>query len=267
MSNNQDLNNEEETQSSNVEIDISGDYAKLRDIGAQRIHEQTHIPKAQCEDLVEGYFKSMNRIQFLGFVSILEREYSFDLSSLKSAGMEYFSGIQEVPTIESEVFITPKNTKSYTKYYVLAAIILFFVVISSIPSSSNNTSVHKIDNKKIEEVTSKISTKEDFVEEKKPEKKVITEFKIIPETKLWVGYIDLNTGKKYQKTIDVNEELSLDPNGQWLLSLGHGYVDFSVNGELDTYKSYRSIRFLYEYGELKKLTRAEYLALNKGKEW
>jgi len=262
MSNNQDFNEEVSNN-----IDVSGDYQKLIGIGAQRIHEETHIPKAHCEDLVNGYFGSMNRIQFLGFVSILEREYSFDLGYLRAEGLEHFSHIKEVPTIESEVFITPKKTKSYTKYYVLAAIIIFFLVIVGVPSS-NTTQEHKIDNENIEQVTSKISTQEQELEEEvEPEAKVMTELKIIPKTKLWVGYIDINTGKKYQKTIELNEELSLDPTGHWLLSLGHGHVSFNVNGELDTYKNYRSMRFLYEYGELKKLTHAEFLSLNKGKEW
>jgi hypothetical protein len=136
--------------------------------------------------------------------------------------------------------------------------------------SSDTKHVHKIDNEKIEEVTSKISTENEYAveEEVKPEpKKVMSELKVMPKTKLWVGYIDLNTGRKYQKTIEVDEELSLDPNGQWLFSLGHGHVNFSVNGEIDSYKDYRSMHFLYEYGELKKLSRPEYLALNKGKEW
>lgn len=266
MSNNQDLN--EEVSNS---FDTSVDYEKLKDIGAQRIHEQTHIPKAQCEDLVNGYFGSMNRIQFLGFVSILEREYSFDLGYLRAEGLEHFSHIKEVPTIESEVFITPKNTKSYTKYYVLAAIIIFFFVLTGVPSS-NGTQEHRIDNENIEQVTSQISTQDQEMQEvatavEEEPQIVMTELKIIPRTKLWVGYINLNTGKKYQKIVDVTEELALDPTGHWLLSLGHGHVDFSVNGELDTYKDYRSIRFLYEYGELKKLTHAEFLALNKGQEW
>lgn len=265
MSENQDVNFEDTNKVTNA------NYEKIKSIGAQKIHEKTHIPKVSCEDLVNGYFKSMNKIQFLGFVSILEREYSLDLSDLRAEGMAHFSQIQESPTIESKVFITPKKTSSYTLYYIIAAVIIFIMVAVNMPSSDIEQN-HKIDNEQIEEVTSKIKPQEEIVpqnevEQIKPEEKVLNEFKIIPQTKLWVGYINLNTDKKQQITLEQSEELELDPKGHWLITLGHGHVTFNINGELDKHKDYRNIRFLYKDGHLKKINYEEFLDLNKGKEW
>ncbi|MCW8837318.1 MAG: hypothetical protein OQK11_01325 [Thiovulaceae bacterium] len=263
MSENQDMNLE------NINHVTSENYEKIKSIGAQKIHEQTHIPKVSCEDLVNGYFKAMNRIQFLGFVSILEREYSLDLSDLRAEGMAHFSQIEEVPTIESKVFITPKKTNSYALYYIVAALVIFIMVAINMPSS-DRVEQHKIDNAQIEEVASKLTPQEEALAEnqlEQSEPKVTDELKIIPQTKLWVGYINLNTGRKYQKIVEELEELELDPSGHWLITLGHGHVTFSINNELNNYKDYRNIRFLYKDGELKKITHQEFLDLNKGQEW
>ncbi|WP_373071283.1 hypothetical protein [Sulfurimonas sp.] len=273
MSDNLDLNVEE---SGNQEIEnkkLKDNYEALKKIGAQKIHEQTHIPKIQCEDLVNGYFESMNKIQFTGFVSILEREYSLDLRALKAEGLSFFEG-KDMPDIaESKVFITPKKTKNYTTFYIIAAILIFLVVLFGL-SSDNKKIEPKIDNKKIEQVTSKIIPKEIpdenttvEVKEEPQVQKELSPLKIIPNVKLWVGYINLNTGRKLQKIVPEFEALELDPKGHWLLSLGHGDVTFDVNGEVEKFKESRNIRLLYKDGELKKITYREFLALNKGREW
>lgn len=256
MSDNLDLGVEE---SSNQEIDnkkLKENYETLEKIGAQKIHEQTHIPKIQCEDLVNGYFESMNKIQFTGFVSILEREYSLDLSALKAEGMSFFEDKDDIPDIaESKVFITPKKTKNHTSLYIIAAILIFLVVLFGL-SSDDKKIEPKIDNKKIEQVASKITPKETPKENTQVEIEVLEEkelspLKIIPNVKLWVGYINLNTGRKFQKIVPEYEALELDPKGHWLLSLGHGDVTFDVNGELEKFKESKNIRLLYKDEELK----------------
>jgi hypothetical protein len=272
MSENQDLGVEESNNQA-VNEKLQENYEQLQSIGAQRIHEQTHIPKVQCEDLVSGYFESMNKIQFTGFISILEREYKTDLSALKEEGLAFFKSHNPEPVIEeSKVFVAPKRSKNYTLYYILAAVIIFLFAVFGLSSEEEKVE-HKIDNKKIEQVTSKIAPiQEDIIQEipqSEPEEiqSSVSELKIIPNVKLWVGYIDLDTGRKLQKTLEANEEFSLDPDTHWLLSLGHGDVSFKVNGELEEFKIARNIRLVYKDSELKKIGYQEFLSLNKGKEW
>jgi hypothetical protein len=272
---------------------VEQNYEQLKKIGAQKIHEQTHIPKVQCEDLVNGYFESMTKIQFIGFISILEREYSIDLSATKEEGLKYFSQQEETPRLEeSKVFVTPKKVASYSIFYIFAAIIVFIAVFIGIDSEDKKVEP-KIDSKKIKLVASKIEPKKEteviettkIIEDESIKEQVIKEqekeeiikeveetnlnskFQIIPNIRLWIGYINLVTGKKEQMILKKLEKLELDADANWLLSLGHGDVSFDVNGELDKYKIPKNIRFLYKDGELKKITYKEFLSLNEGKGW
>ena len=67
---------------------MSSGLEKLRSIGAQKIHEQTHIARQHAQALLHESFDDMSRIHFLGFISILEREYSVDLSDLKAKAVK-----------------------------------------------------------------------------------------------------------------------------------------------------------------------------------
>jgi len=80
-----------------------------------------------------------------------------------------------------------------------------------------------------------------------------------------MGYIDLQTYKKYQKLF--KDEIELDPNKEWLLSLGHGNVSFEINGELKEFNSKKNMRFIYKDSKLKEINLKEFMQLNKGSRW
>ena len=246
-------------------------YEFLKEIGAQKIHEDTHIPKEHSRGLVAASFSKMNKIQFLGFISILEREYSINLDTLKAKGLDYFEDNTREFTIAKKVFITPKKKKSYAIYYISAAIIIFLILILSSLTSSSTTqpSTASLDNSNIQTATKSIAPRIEQVmldeEAKREEKRLAATFKILPKANLWVGYINLDTGKKQQKTFD--DELALDPHAHWLLTLGHGNVDFDINGKLTTFQTSRNLRFEYKDGVLKKIRSAEFTKLNKGEKW
>ena len=44
---------------------MSEGFDKLKDIGAQKIHESTHISRKYIQDILQEDFSGMNRIQFL----------------------------------------------------------------------------------------------------------------------------------------------------------------------------------------------------------
>jgi len=246
-------------------------YEQLKEIGWQKVHEDTHIPKEHTKGLVGASFSAMNKIQFVGFVSILEREYNLDLLTLRSKGIKYFEDNMQEYTIAQKVFVAPKKKKSYTVYYILAAVAIFAVLImSTLPSSLDRHTIDmSLDNTNIENATESIAPKIEQVlldeEAKREEKRLAATFKILPKANLWVGYINLDTGEKLQNTFD--DELSLNPHGHWLLTLGHGNVDFDINGELQQFKTSRNLRFVYKNGELKKIRTAEFIRLNKGEKW
>jgi len=146
------------------------------------------------------------------------------------------------------------------------------------PGALPKEKTHVIDNSAINNAKDSMSqnaTIEDknttlpVVEEVKPEPVKVVEveksFKIIPKTELWIGYIDLSNHKKYQKLF--KGELEIDPNKNWILTLGHGYVKVEINGEVEEFKDKMNIRLLYKDSKLSKINFKEFKKLNKGSKW
>ena len=88
---------------------------------------------------------------------------------------------------------------------------------------------------------------------------------IAPKTKVWVGYIDVVSNKKYQKTS--KQAFDLDPKRDWILVFGHGYVDIIIDGEKKKFSKKNTLRLLYKEGELSELTFNEFKRLNRGNAW
>ena len=118
-----------------------------------------------------------------------------------------------------------------------------------------------------EKIIQEVVVEESVLIEEKPEEKnvAVTSFTIKPKIKVWLGYVDLNTHKKYQKTFE--DEFSLDPSKDWLLAFGHGHVNILINGVKKEYKIKKNVRFFYKDGELKEISLEEFKELNKGDRW
>ena len=265
---------------------MSEELDLLREIGAQKIYEDTHISLKHAQSVIHESFEGLTKVQFLGFISILEREYKQDLSMLKEKGLAYFESepVKEVST--TSVFVEPPRAKSVTPIYIIVALVVFIAVAYfTILNDSSTPEIVKIDNSAIvnaqkninpaayesnsSDVNNTLSDENNtvplvVVEEIEPI--VIPQsLKIIAKSKLWVGYIDRTENIKKQTII--KESLELDPSKEWLLSLGHGHVDIVINGEIQEFKSANNIRFLYKNGEIKKLTFRDFKILNEGRVW
>ena len=252
-------------------------FEKLQEIGAQKIHEKTHIVKQHIQALLHESFDDMTKIQFLGFISILERDYHVDLSDLRTKGLAYFA--QSTNTYyETKVFITPAKKRNFSLFYIFMALSIFvFAMVYTFSNTSSNTP-HELNNETIEMVQETIlepqadvnatplaedvqaETQAEVVEAPMP-----SSLLIMPKSKLWIGYIDLATHKKYQKTTD--EPLEIDTTKDWLLFLGHGSVRIDLNGEIQNFNDANNLRFLYKEGVLKTITFSEFKELNKGEKW
>jgi len=103
------------------------------------------------------------------------------------------------------------------------------------------------------------------VEEIIPPVAVVKSFKIMVSTKLWLGYMDLETRKKKQKIF--TGEFDLDPEKDWLLSLGHGHVDLEIDGNVTKFKSKYNMKLLYRDSNIKKINFEEYKKINRGSKW
>lgn len=125
----------------------------LKEIGAQKIHKDTHISREYVQALIHGSYDGLNAVQFNGFISILEREYSVDLSELKRKGKEHFGGEDSASESSKKVFVTPQKQKNNSPMYIWAGIILFAAVLyySFVYLSSMANVDQTIDNTQIED--------------------------------------------------------------------------------------------------------------------
>lgn len=264
---------------------------KLQEIGAQRIFEQTHIAKRFVEDILRQNFSSMNKIQFTGFISILEREYSVDLHELSEAfavEQQGQSGASAEPFVVSEQ--SHESSKPKGAYLIAGGIVLGIITIVLLVNSGSDKKEkvevvkeesksvkvipveHELNNSIIEQAKTHLNRPEVALNDQEPSKETLrvepvhtSKFEIIPRSKLWIGIVDLESFKRTQKL--TADPFELDADKEWLLVMGHGYVDFSVNDEPKSFKEERKVWFAYENGKLSQITRAEFKEKNRGKAW
>ena len=274
---------------------------KLRDIGAQKIYEDTHISLKYVQSIIHESFEGLTKVQFLGFISILEREYSQTLPELREKGLEFFDEENLEPKIESPVFGGAETKKNFTSVYVVLILLIFAAAVYySFGMTQEKSSQKNIDNSAIESAKKNIETSIIVDENKTDDSNVsvipslivehnrsvnkevnqsVVEVKIskIKEVKnnepliiytrarLWVGYINKTDNTKKQTVI--KNKLILDSSKTWLLSLGHGHVSLEINAKKKRYNQSKNMFFLYKNGELKQLSKNEFRELNKGRLW
>ncbi len=280
---------------------MDNNLQRLRDIGAQKIHGDTHISREFAQALIHESFEDLQSVQFFGFVSIIEKTYGLDLEELKVKATEYF---QEEAKFDEEkkVFIVAKKKKNNTVLSSFIFILIFssFVYYTFIYLNSLEEMAVIIDNTKIEDAHKKVEMlpKNDLalvVDQNETKdllggddknitqellklksldinmskqidaSQVIHSLKILPKNKLWIGYIDIQTNQKYQKTL--KNKFSLDTSKNWLLLFGKGTTKLEINGEVKVFKSDQNMRFKYVNGKFQKITIIEFKDLNKGHKW
>lgn len=272
---------------------------KLSEIGVQKIYEDTHISRPNIEAILNGTYKGMGKVQILGFISILEREYQLDLSQLKEA----------YTTDEPKVVVKPKpasavkrdssegiKPKNWLIVAVLIAIVLTVAVITGwddeeeelLPVAENSVMADGTaadeqlseigeNMQSIEPSVAEASQMHDFpavddandtesAEPSEPEKAAAPEyFSIIPKAKLWMGIIDLTTHKRSVKTTRYMVELNASK--PWLLVFGHGLFSIESGDEKLDFKRQSKVRILFEDGMPFEIDKAEFKARNGGKNW
>jgi len=266
---------------------------RLKEIGAQKIYEDTHIAVEHIQEILHESFDGLSKIHFVGFISILQREYDLDLSELKEKGLIYYNERTPVEeTTEDGIFIAPKKSRNFALLYILLAMVIFLIALYySVEYTNKGVQEHaqKIDNTTINNaknninyavVETNVSIKEEnkttvdeniskldekaapFVEKTQGS---IKNFKVIARSKVWMGYIDIGTNKKYQKTFE--GEFDIDPTKEWLLIFGHGYIDIIIDTKKTEFKSKKTLRLLYKNGMIQEITLDEFKKLNRGNVW
>ncbi len=125
----------------------------LRDMGAHKIHSETHISREFVQALIHESFEDLQSVQFFGFVSILEKTYGLDLSDLKAKGKAHFSDEDSKSDEVKKVFVVAKRQKSNTNLFLFIGILVFlsFIYYSFVYLNSMEDTAIIVDNSKIED--------------------------------------------------------------------------------------------------------------------
>ncbi|MDD2827973.1 MAG: hypothetical protein PHW18_00190 [Sulfuricurvum sp.] len=256
-------------------------------LGVNSIHEHTHISRAKLELLLNKSFGEINRVQFMGFLSILEREYSVNLSSLRD---EYDGYLQmnpnQVTSANSAILQAPSNPRIK---WVIGGILLIIVLIgfvvltqnrlSNIPKEEvivlNTSEVNRTEPALLVDQNSTIDsnvteTNSTVVSEENTTKSSTVQnfghiLRIEPASKVWVGMMDLQSGVKTQKL--TSSAIEIDTAKNWLLIFGHGRLKLIGKDSNTTLKERNTAWFAYENGVLTQLTSEQFNLKNKGSNW
>jgi len=105
---------------------MSDDFDKLKLLKAEQIFEKTHITKNNINNILSKSFEKFDKIQFNGFISILEREYSLNLQELRDEYQEY--AINNDAISEPELRPVSNNTDKPRSLFWIVIIVLIIIV-------------------------------------------------------------------------------------------------------------------------------------------
>jgi len=275
-------------------------FEDLQNLGVNPLHEHTHISRPQLELLLNKSFDQLTRVQFMGFVSILEREYAIDLTALRN---EYDTQIPKQKTLEGVTQSTVLQAHSTArKKWIVGAIgaIIILVLVASMTQGELSTApkeevmqlngtlvdLPEVNNTIETNTTAEVNTTEANVSEANISEpslllpsyeqnvSVVTDSKgkkfenalsINPSSKVWVGMMDVATGKKTQQI--TKEPIVIDTTKNWLFVFGHGRLQIVTTEGSTTLRERNAIWFAYENGSLRQLSREEFEMKNHGSTW
>ena len=88
---------------------------------------------------------------------------------------------------------------------------------------------------------------------------------IVPKKRLWVGVITLDNYKKRSYLTDKN--ISIDVKSETLIATGHGEFTLDYDNKTLAFSSVNPIRFLIKDGNITKISKKDFIKLNKGRYW
>ncbi|MGA9045419.1 hypothetical protein [Sulfuricurvum sp.] len=262
-------------------------FEDLQALGTEKIHERTHISRDKIELVLTKSYGEIGRVQFMGYMSILEREYGLDLSGIKEEYTVFCQNHSSAyPQKQSAILQSPSNSKPK---WVMAGMALILILmlggyfLQDKMSAEPREEVMKLTTTAVEasavmgdvnvtesnETNMTISAVNLDVNQSLPNvsKPLVSgkELTIRPAYKVWYGMIDMASGERVQNI--TADPIIIDTTKNWLIFLGHGRVEIQSPTDKTVLKEKETIRFIYENGTLKQLSRDEFIERNGGKNW
>lgn len=261
-------------------------FEDLQNLGTSSIHEHTHIARKQVEALLNKSFGEISRVQFMGFISILEREYGADFSDIRSEYDDYSRSNSNNVLQQSPILQAPSKTRSRWVLGAIASVLILvglgFAIQKALGNAPkeevivlNSANVDVISepidanlSSDINESEANLSVETSEQNMTSPENKmqaIGSAVTIRPVYKVWVGMLDLSSGMKTQKI--TKEPIVVDTTKNWLFVFGHGRLEIETPDANQTLREKNTVRFSYENGKLERLSNEEFRAKNSGVNW
>ena len=103
----------------------------IREYSINTISEKTNITPIKLEQLGNGEFEHFRKVQVLGFISIIEREFGVDLSDFKAEAEQYFSTHDTSVPSSASIYILDGQSAA-SKQGGFASIVLVLLTIGAI---------------------------------------------------------------------------------------------------------------------------------------
>lgn len=259
-------------------------FEDLQELGAGKIHERTHISRHKLDLLLNKSFGELNRLQVMGFISILEREYLLDLTSLRE---EYDAFVQIHPeVVQPKASVILQAASNTRKKWIIGSGVAIIVLIAMgifmqgklanfpedemIQLSTAEVEVPE-ENLTVVAETNSSEMNTTTVEQNTSNKPIHTismdanTVMIKPIFNVWVGMIDINTSTKSEKV--TKDPIILEGNKDILLVFGHGRLEVNTPQGSKTMRDKNMVYFAYENGILSPINAAEFKVKNNGNSW
>lgn len=263
-------------------------FEDLQALGTEKIHERTHISRDKVELVLTKSYGEVGRVQFMGYISILEREYGIDLNDIKEEYTEFSQN--HAPLLAPKQSVILQSVSNSKPKWVMAGIVLILILMGAgyFLQGKMSTEPH-------EEVMKLTTLGADVVDEMKDvnlseanETNITSSaplaveanrtipsvsvpiasgkgLTVRPAYKVWYGMIDMATGERVQNI--TAEPIIIDTTKNWLIFLGHGRVEIDSPAGKTVLKEKETVRFICENGALKQITKDEFIERNGGKNW
>jgi hypothetical protein len=94
------------------------------------ISQKTNIPENSLKAIFANEFCYLKRVQCMGFISIIEREYKADLSSLRAIAEQFYANNYEDCSVVLGMIDEPKSSHTTSKVPLVLVVIVLLGVAS-----------------------------------------------------------------------------------------------------------------------------------------
>lgn len=282
------------------------DIKLLEEIGLREISRKTYIEVAYLQMMIDKNFEKLNRANALGFANIIQREYGIDLSNWIKEFNEYSNNNTKNTTDEQVFDSQNPSSFQNKFYITVLVVFMILLIVflyylfygkNEAPRAQEQeaTSIASpIVMKAVENLTdasfnaySELDTHNEsvtndtvLISETNATSEILTnqaddintptlvdEFALLkPNTKLWIGVIDLNTFNK--EVYSQNENLKIDLSRNLIIITGHGHFKLeNTNGNDKSFASQEPKYLHVSNHTVLPITKEEFKTLNRGNNW